>query len=437
MRGIAGLISPVARRDMQAMQTLPLAPPFSNMTHADWSRSVRLWLEHGAPLVSTLPYRPCPACGGARATPLFTSYDGYPFHECDACASWFVPKQVDTAVYDAFFATCPEAAALAAQMTERREQTLAAADIKRIGEYLDELLAILAADRAASLRYLDTGCGVGHSLEAARQRGLHAHGIEVDRPAIEAARSKGLSVTEPDEPAPGSYRLMTFLETLEHINDPLAALQKYVPLLDPGGLVTITVPNLASPAVRLLRGDCSYVHGGTNTPGHINLFHIGALTRLLERAGLVVLDADAQYSNNPMELAGYLLGRSRAVRDMLTNGSTAVQVPDLLVQVLNAAWPGVALLERLALTAPILKVVACRPEDVASFAEPIADLQRRRRTHIEDQAEQLLGGAPDYKSLAAQLQEEVNVRDRMLQELQAKRGRLLRGLKKQIKRWFP
>lgn len=419
-RDVARVVELVGREESQAIATLPLAPPFSNMTQSDWVRSVRLWLDHGAPLLQSQPARSCPACGGQSSRFLFISYDGYPFHECEVCGCWFVPKHVDNTLFETFFTRCPEAAALAGHMTARRADTLEAADVDRIGAYLDELLNVLAENRAGHLTYLDTGCGVGHSLQAAQDRGLAAHGIEIDRSAIDTARSKGLSVTHPGEPClPGPYRLMTFLETLEHMSDPLAALEQYVPLLDTAGLVTVTVPNLGSPTVRILRGDCSYVHGGTNTPGHINLFHIGALTRLLERAGLVVLDADAQYSNNPMELAAYVLGRSRAARDMLALPDTKAVLPDLLKQVLNSVWPAIALIERSALTAPILKVVACRPGDVERFAGTVSDLRRQRGQDIQDQAAQLMRAAPDYERLAAHLQEEVNIRDRMLQDLQA------------------
>lgn len=419
-----------ASQDARA-STVPLAPPFSNMTQDDWARSVHLWVEEGITLLRSQPDRACPACGGNRSTFLFMSYDGYPFHECELCYCWFVPKKVDNGLFEAFFARCPEAAKLAASMTERRAVTLEAADAERIGAYLDELLTVLGEGRHTEMSYLDPGCGVGHSLQAALKRGIKAHGVEVDRSAMQRARAKGLSVSHPSEPLPaGPYRLMTFLETLEHISDPLAALQRYLPYLDSGALVTVTVPNLASPSVRILRGECAYVHGGANTPGHINLFHVGSLTRLLERAGFVVLDADAQFSNNPVEIAGYLLGRTRPVRDMLAMRQAKVELPELVAQALNSVWPAVSLIERSALTAPILKVLACRQADAGKFSDTVAAVRRRRQEEIHQQAIQLRSGAPDYRRLVVELQEEVNIRDRMLQDLQAQ----INGLQNPSKR---
>ena len=266
-----------------------------------------------------------------------------------------------------------------------------------------------------AVAYLDTGCGVGHSLRAGLARGLVVQGVEVDRTAIALARADGLPVAALGEPVPaGPYQLLSFWETLEHIADPLQALNDYVPLLAPGGLVAITVPNLNALATRVLRESCPWVHGGYNTPGHVNLFHAASIQRLLARAGLTMLDADGQFSANPAELVGYLSGESRGAFDTLDPSLARGTLPTALTDALDAVWPGTALLERSALASPILKVVACRRGEEGQFTAAMAARRSRRRQQMTAAAQEMIDTEADYKAISEDLQREVDRRDRIL-----------------------
>ena len=386
--------------------------PFSSMTEGNWREAVRLWRQHASELLATLPLRPCPACGSDRSRWLFESYDAHPFHECEICGCWFEPKMVESAVFDRLFDRCPEARALADHMMRVRDQAEGReADMARVGSYLDDLLALLPP-RAGTLAYLDAGCGVGHSLRAGLARGLTVQGVEVDRTAIALARADGLPVASLDEALPpGPYQLLSFWETLEHIAAPLDALERFVPYLAQDGLVAITVPNLNALATRMLRESCAWVHGGYNTPGHVNLFHRPALEQLLARGGLTLLDADGQFSGNPVELAGYLAGATRGAFDTLDPSLERRTLPASVTELLTGAWPGTALVERLAQTSPILRVVACRQGREARFADAIAARRAKREGEIGDEARGLLAAESDYKTMASDLQREVNTRE--------------------------
>jgi hypothetical protein len=253
-------------------------------------------------------------------------------------------------------------------------------------------------------------------------------GVEADATAIAVARADGLPVAGLDDPiAAGPYDLLSFWETLEHIADPLGALQRFVPYLATDGLVAITVPNMGSPAARILRESCSWVHGGYNTPGHVNLFHPESLRRLLERAGLAVLEFDGQFSNNPIELAAYVACESRGAFDALEQSCAAGGLSHSTIAVLAETWPGVALLERMALASPILKAVACRRGREHQFREAIAERRRVREREMADTARALIATEPDYKAIAEALQAEVNKRDQLLQEQQARFDRSFEG----------
>ena len=290
----------------------------------------------------------------------------------------------------------------------------------RVGRYLDDLLPLLAPRAGQPLAYLDTGCGVGHSLRAGLARGLTVQGVEVDRTAIALARADGLPVASLDDPLPpGPYQLLSFWETLEHIAAPLDALERFVPYLADDGLMAITVPNLNALATRTLREACAWVHGGYNTPGHVNLFHLPALERLLARAGLTLLEADGQFSGNPVELTAYLMGVTRGAFDTLDPSLERRTMPASVEIFLTAAWPGATLVERLTLASPILEVVACRRGQEARFAPALAARRARRRQQIADQARALLADETDYRTMAAALQEEVVRRDAQLAQTEA------------------
>lgn len=387
--------------------------PFSSMTEGDWREAVRLWRLHAAELLATVPARPCPACESAQSRWLFESYDLHAYHECCECGCWFVPQRVDWAVFDRLFSTNLEAAALAAKMMGRRDTDAGRdADMARVGGYLDDLLPLLTPPPIGPIAYLDLGCGVGHSLRAGLARGLRVQGVEVDSNAIELARSNGLPVATPDGTLPpGPYQLLSFWETLEHISEPLAALQRYLPLLAPDGLVAITVPNLNALATRIMREDCPWIHGGYNTPGHLNMFHAAAIERLLSRAGLTLLDADGQFSGNPVELLASLGGLTRGAFDNLNPSLTRGTLPEPIESFVKKSWPGAALIERVALASPILAVVACRNGEEARFAEAIAARRRRRQHEIAAIAASLINDETDYKAMSADLQDEIDHRD--------------------------
>ncbi len=392
--------------------------PFSTMTEADWRAAVMHWRQHADAILAGVGTRGCPACGAGESREIFTSYDAHRFHECAGCGCWFTPKRVDWSVFETLFARSPEARDLAARMMESRDRTAGReADMARIGRYLDDVLPLLPV--TGERFYLDAGCGVGHSLRAGLERGLRVQGVEVDTTAIEIARGEGLPVVDPSQDLPpGPYHLLSFWETLEHIADPKGALEQFVPLLHEDGLVAITVPNLNALEGRALRESCSWVHGGYNTPGHVNLFHESALRVLLSRVGLTLLDARGEYSADVENLTASLMGLTRGAFDVLAGRPTARTVPAAMSLLLNQVWPGLKLFEELALASPILHVVACRSGREHRFESGIAKRRQAARTAILQAAADLIRMEPDWKAIAQHLDAEVKRQAQVMASLQ-------------------
>ncbi|MCX5723567.1 MAG: class I SAM-dependent methyltransferase [Nitrospirae bacterium] len=111
---------------------------------------------------------------------------------------------------------------------------------------------------------VDVGCGGGALLALCRDRGWKGRGFDPSIQAAAYARDRGLDVQAemfpPCSLADATVDVVTFMNVLDHLVDPFAALQEAWRVLRPGGLLYLRVPNgpfhaalLALPAV--LRAD--------------------------------------------------------------------------------------------------------------------------------------------------------------------------------------
>jgi len=139
-------------------------------------------------------------------------------------------------------------------------------------------------------RLLDVGCGLGLFLLALDPARWERYGLEV-MPAAhqEAARRLGADrivtaeLTAAEFP-PEHFDVVTFWDALEHLPDPVRALNAAFRLLRPGGLVLLRLPNFAGYAARRFRQDWYELA----IPYHSYHFTPATLTRALEATGFRV-----------------------------------------------------------------------------------------------------------------------------------------------------
>jgi SAM-dependent methyltransferase len=136
---------------------------------------------------------------------------------------------------------------------------------------------------------LDVGSGDGDFIFRARAHGWRVSGQEVNAAAVSSARAAGLDVREGELAAagfkPSSFDAVRLWHVLEHVADPVGLLGEIRPLLRPGGILIVGVPDYGSPIRRLFGARWS----GLQPRYHLSHFDRRTLTSALEKAGFAVL----------------------------------------------------------------------------------------------------------------------------------------------------
>lgn len=174
---------------------------------------------------------------------------------------------------------------------------------------------------------LDVGCGLGHLLQVANQRGWTASGIEPTPSFASAARERGLTVHEgildhsflPQM----QFDAVTCLSVLEHVSDPLGLLRNARRVLRRGGLLAVEVPNghrLEAYAVdfvlRVRRRPWTVRTAPLQPPFHLAEFSRESLEAAMRRSGFSVTQLWVEKGKVPYPLPSALLALIRTLEKL-------------------------------------------------------------------------------------------------------------------------
>lgn len=281
--------------------------------------------QHGRIPEALLTPRACPTCGSRDAAHELDK-DHMQLVRCTACDLVYVSPTFDDAHYKKVYAS--------AEYQEIVRDLGINSHAYRVERFGQERVGLMARQLdVASPRYLDVGCSTGFVVEAARDAGWQAIGIDLNPSAIEFGRSRGLDLRTvaleeagfPDE----SFDAVSLFDVLEHLLDPVRTLRACVRLLRRGGIVFLYVPNYDS-ASRLLMGKDAHFIWPTH---HLNYYTPATLSDLMIRERL----EPVYLATEGLDLVDYLWQR-REVHGQPDEGLE--RIADLLQFFVNAGAYG-------------------------------------------------------------------------------------------------
>jgi 2-polyprenyl-3-methyl-5-hydroxy-6-metoxy-1,4-benzoquinol methylase len=142
---------------------------------------------------------------------------------------------------------------------------------------------------------LDVGCASGYLAGELTAAGWNVVGIEPDATAAEAAQAncaevRVASIDDVDFSTLPRYDAVVFGDVLEHLARPEPVLESATRHLAAGGVVVISVPNVANVLVRLglLVGRFDYADRGILDRTHLRFFTRRTLVEFVHGCGLTI-----------------------------------------------------------------------------------------------------------------------------------------------------
>ncbi len=228
----------------------------------------------------------CPGCAAAGVTERFDRH-GFEYRCCAECRSLYLSPRPSEAQLGRFYSTSKAVAYFATHFYKETED----ARRRELVRPKAEMTAEWARRLGATDCLVDVGAGYGTYLEETRALGVFDQLRAVEPAARLAAvcRDKGFDVIELPAEAisePVGATCCTCFEVLEHVHDPLRLLGALKRIVRPGGMVLFTTLTASGfDIVELWRESKSVM-----PPSHLNLLTTTGLRRLVERAGLELVD---------------------------------------------------------------------------------------------------------------------------------------------------
>lgn len=172
--------------------------------------------------------------------------------------------------------------------------------------YGDAKPALLGLFDPTGARVLDLGCGGGHNGELLKRAGASwVAGVELDAGACEEARRRldavqhcDLATFDPSVFGAEPFDVILASDVLEHLVEPEAMLARVLPHLRPGGLVVVSIPNVAHVYVfaNLLLKQWPRKTSGIFDSTHVRFFAKKDMVALLQGGGLRVLQVQPYFT---------------------------------------------------------------------------------------------------------------------------------------------
>lgn len=241
----------------------------------------------------------CLICGSTKVG-WFSSKDNFELYQCKSCDLIYLYPQpaLRHLINDYYSPVSGYQARAARDLRQIRYQ-------KKFRQLLDRL-----ADFKEGGNLLDVGCANGEFLFLARARGFRPYGVEVNKRTARIARNNGLEVF------PGTlkeakfnddfFAVVNLGDVIEHVPDPLDLLRESKRVLQKGGVVVVTTPNLDcfwARATHWLARSFNFPWSLLTPPHHLFYFSDLNLGRLLVKTNFKILRTEYYRCSLRSELA--------------------------------------------------------------------------------------------------------------------------------------
>ena len=222
----------------------------------------------------------CQVCGAAERRH-FIHHQGMDLYECAACGLVYLDPMPSAAESRAFYTDAYQGAT--SGYFAKVEGKL-----RRSRGRVRQLLRRLP--KGAGRRFLDVGCSGGFMVEAAREAGFEAWGLDLDPVSIAYARAHYAQnqyfhgPLEDFEPRV-MFDAVYCSEVIEHLGDANAFAAGLARLMVPGAVLYLTTPDMG----HWRRPKDLTTWDAFCPPAHVLYFNRQNLTRLLAKHGLTVI----------------------------------------------------------------------------------------------------------------------------------------------------
>jgi len=193
--------------------------------------------------------------------------------------------------------------------------------LKRLSSHL--LLCVVPFKKEGKL--LDVGCGNGSFLMWHKTRGWDVLGIDISKSACDLCEKKGIKVFKGElqdaKIESESFDVVTLIQVLEHLHDPIGTLKEINRVLKNDGLLIIGVPNYGCFDRKILGKKWPFLE----IPRHLYHFDIGVLRNILDLNGFNIIEIRGK---------GFYLYGIRALRNI----KKGTQIFDLLKIFINLVF---------------------------------------------------------------------------------------------------
>lgn len=243
--------------------------------------------EYGEIPDDLLIHRECPTCGADRHEQEYLK-DHFHIVRCLECDMVYVNPIMDEEHYRETYAS-EEYQEIVKELGEESHEYR----LNRFGTERVEIMKQFfpeghpAMEDGKGPRYLDIGCSTGFVVEAARNEGWRATGIDLNPSAVEFGKERGLDLHASSIEAfeyDHKFDIISLFDVLEHLVHPRGILEEAISNLTDDGLIFLYLPNYQS-ASRMLMGKEAHFIWPTH---HLNYYTIRTIEDLLGRLGLTL-----------------------------------------------------------------------------------------------------------------------------------------------------